>query len=195
MDKTSRIVQNVTQKLGFRLKRPESSLILHYFTEGTTQLSVICLINGPNLNLLGIREPDLYGTTSLTEVVQRLGKRTNQAGHQLTHFQSNTEGALIDYIQGLGQSVPIALFNPGAYTHTSLALRDAILAVKLPFIELHLTNLAQREPARQHSHFTDLAIGLISGFGALSYDLALEAALLYLGSPTSSGRGIPHGHS
>jgi len=157
-------------------------------------LPVITLINGPNLNLLGTREPDLYGSERLDDVVQRLKIRVSQAGHQFTHFQSNSEGALIDYIQEIGHSVSIALFNPGAYTHTSLALRDAILAVRLPFIELHLTNLARREPARRHSHFTDLAIGLVSGFGAESYDLALEAALHYLASSTSSVGGIHHGH-
>ncbi|MHB1543366.1 MAG: type II 3-dehydroquinate dehydratase [Gammaproteobacteria bacterium] len=158
-------------------------------------MSVITLINGPNLNLLGTREPDLYGSERLGEVIQRLETRASQAGHQFTHFQNNSEGALIDYIQEVQHTASIALFNPGAYTHTSLALRDAILAVRLPFVELHLTNLAKRESVRQHSHFTDLAIGLVSGFGVASYDLALEAALYYLASTTSSFRGIPHGHS
>ncbi len=159
-------------------------------------MSVIALINGPNLNLLGTREPSLYGNEGLDAVVIRLEMRARQAGHELTHFQSNAEGALIDFIQGPGHSASVALLNPGAYTHTSLALRDALLAVQLPFVELHLTNLARREPSRQHSHFTDLAIGLVSGFGTQSYDLALEAALHYLASTTAANtRGAPHGHS
>lgn len=153
-------------------------------------MSTIALINGPNLNLLGTREPEIYGRETLEDIVERLGKRAHEAGHQLTHFQSNGEGMLIDYVHETGRTAKVALLNLGAYTHTSLALRDAIQAVQLPFIELHVSNLARREPFRQHSYFTDLALGLVSGFGAASYDLALEAALCYLASPTSF-RGAP----
>ncbi len=158
--------------------------------------ALIAIINGPNLNLLGTREPELYGTESLESIIGRLTRRIHEAGYRSSHFQSNSEGAIIDHIHALGlEKKGIALFNPGAYTHTSLALRDAVLAVRLAFIEVHLSNPARRESVRTHSHFTDLAIGLVSGFGPLSYDLALEAALQFLHQPTSFPREAPHGHT
>ncbi len=157
--------------------------------------TLITVINGPNLNLLGTREPELYGTESLDSIVARLTRRIHEAGHRSSHFQSNSEGAIIDHIHTLGaERKRIALLNPGAFTHTSLALRDAVLAVRLPFIEVHLSNPAQRGGIRTHSYFTDLAIGLVSGFGPLSYDLALDAALHFLHHPSSFPREASHGH-
>ncbi len=157
--------------------------------------ALIAVINGPNLNLLGTREPELYGNESLASIIGRLTRRIHEAGYRSSHFQSNSEGAIIDHIHALElEKNRVALFNPGAFTHTSLALRDAVLAVQLPFIEVHLSNPARREHYRTHSHFTDLAIGLVSGFGPLSYDLALEAALQFLHHPTSLPREAQHGH-
>ncbi len=141
----------------------------------------ILLLNGPNLNLLGNREPALYGTASLEVIVADLGVQAQGAGHQLIHHQSNAEHELIGYIQGAPeQDIRFLLINPGAFTHTSIAMRDALLAVKLPFIEIHLSNVFAREDFRQHSYFSDIAQGVISGLGAYSYHLALMATIQIL---------------
>jgi 3-dehydroquinate dehydratase II len=138
----------------------------------------ILVLHGPNLNLLGTREPSIYGAASLDEINARLAARAQAAGAQLTCFQSNAEGALVDRIQAAGRDgTAFVIINPAAYTHTSVAMRDALAAVKLPFIEVHLSNVFSREPFRHHSYFTDLAVGIICGLGARGYELALEYAL------------------
>lgn len=138
----------------------------------------ILVLNGPNLNLLGTREPQVYGHTGLQEIGARLQARAAAAGHQLTFFQSNAEHELIEQVHQAGRDgVAVILINPAAYTHTSIALRDALLGVAIPFIELHLSNVFAREPFRHHSYLSDIAVGVISGFGAQSYELALDAAL------------------
>ena len=138
----------------------------------------VLLLNGPNLNLLGNREPGTYGTTSLAEVEERLGALASNSGQQLSTFQSNNEGELIDRIHQAGaDGVDFILFNPAAFTHTSIALRDALLGVKIPFIEIHLSNVHARESFRHHSYFSDIAAGVIVGLGPLGYELALYAAL------------------
>jgi len=141
----------------------------------------ILLINGPNLNLLGTREPDVYGATTLNDIEQRLLQLSGAAGHQLACFQSNAEHLLIDRIhQARAEDIDFILFNPAAYTHTSVAIRDALAGVAIPFIEIHLSNVHQREPFRHHSYFSDLAVGVICGLGAQGYELALQAAFTRL---------------
>lgn len=138
----------------------------------------ILLLNGPNLNLLGLREPEIYGHATLATIVGDLAAIAQAAGHELLDFQSNAEHALIDRIHAArADGTAFILFNPAAFTHTSIALRDALLAVALPLIELHLSNVHAREPFRQHSYFSDIAVGVIGGFGIDSYRLALFAAL------------------
>jgi 3-dehydroquinate dehydratase-2 len=138
----------------------------------------ILLINGPNLNLLGSREPARYGTVTLAALEQRLGEQARAGGARLTCFQSNSEGALVDQIQQAAQEgVDFIIINPAAYTHTSIAMRDALAAVALPFVEVHLTNIYAREPFRSRSYFSDLAAGVVSGLGATGYELALAYAL------------------
>ena len=136
----------------------------------------ILVVHGPNLNLLGTREPDIYGAATLAEIDQRLHREAETAGHTLSSFQSNHEGALVDCIQQQGAQADFLIINPGAYTHTSVAIRDAILAVALPAIEVHLSNIHQREPFRRHSYMSDICVGQVVGFGPLSYSLALQAA-------------------
>ena len=136
----------------------------------------ILVVHGPNLNLLGAREPDIYGAATLAEIDQRLQREAEAAGHALSCFQSNHEGALVDCIQQQGAQADFLIINPGAYTHTSVAIRDAILAVALPAIEVHLSNIHQREPFRRHSYLSDICVGQVVGFGPLSYSLALQAA-------------------
>lgn len=141
----------------------------------------ILLLNGPNLNLLGRREPALYGSGSLADIEQTLASTAADAGHQLSCFQSNEEAALIRRIhEAADDGTAFILFNPAAFTHTSIALRDALLAVAIPFIEIHLSNTNAREDFRHHSYFSDIATGVIAGFGALGYQLALQAALAQL---------------
>ena len=141
----------------------------------------ILLLNGPNLNLLGRREPGLYGQVTLDQVHERTAKLAAEFGHRLTAFQSNSEAELIDCIHGAPTShVAFVLFNPAGFTHTSVALRDALLAVKLPFIEVHLSNVHARESFRHHSYFSDIAVGTICGLGAIGYELALRAACQHL---------------
>ncbi|WP_353249501.1 type II 3-dehydroquinate dehydratase [Salinisphaera sp. T31B1] len=138
----------------------------------------LLLLNGPNLNLLGTREPTIYGHDTLADVQARLTRRAQDNGHTLSCFQSNSEGALIERIHSArDEHVACALFNPAGYTHSSVALRDALLATDLSFIEIHLSNTAARESFRHHSYFADIAIGTITGFGAQGYDMALDAAM------------------
>jgi 3-dehydroquinate dehydratase-2 len=142
----------------------------------------LLLLNGPNLGLLGTREPELYGSTTLPQIESALREQAAAAGHELHAFQSESEAELIGRIHAaLIEQVALVLFNPAAFTHTSIALRDALLAVKIPFIELHLSNVAAREDFRQRSYFSDVAIGTIAGFGVASYELALAAAIRHLG--------------
>ena len=148
----------------------------------------ILLVNGPNLNLLGTREPTHYGVATLAEIEQRLADRARAAGAHCEAFQSNAEHALVERIQQLASDpVDFVILNPGAFTHTSIALRDALLAVAVPFIEVHLSNVHAREPFRRHSYFSDVAAGCIIGLGAQSYDLALEAALHRLAATPTQG--------
>ncbi len=140
-------------------------------------MSAILVLNGPNLNLLGTREPDIYGSETLDDIDQRLTKQAATLGLSVSTFQSNAEHALIDRIhQAREESIHFILFNPGAFTHTSVALRDALLGVDIPFIELHLSNVHARESFRQHSYFSDIARGVICGLGSFGYDAALQAA-------------------
>jgi len=148
---------------------------------GTAPRPRILALHGPNLNLLGSREPDIYGRTTLADIHAMMEVRAQASGVQIESFQSNSEGELIDRIQAAGsEGIEFILFNPGGYTHTSVALRDALAAVRIPFIEVHLSNIYAREAFRQHSYFSDLAVGTLSGLGAQGYLLALEAALARL---------------
>ena len=138
----------------------------------------ILIIHGPNLNLLGKREPDIYGAITLQDINRNLSKLAENANVKLDFFQSNAESALIERIQKtMDDGTNFIIINPAAYTHTSVALRDAIAAVKLPFIEVHLSNVFSRESFRHHSYFSDLAVGVISGLGAKGYELALTYAI------------------
>lgn len=142
----------------------------------------ILVVNGPNLNLLGARETRHYGKDTLKSIHVRLARRARQAKVRLAAFQSNSESALVERIQqARGEGVDFILINPAAYTHTSVALRDALAAVGIPFIEVHLSNIFAREPFRRESYFSDLAVGVVSGLGARGYELALEFALQYSG--------------
>nr|WP_299242761.1 type II 3-dehydroquinate dehydratase [uncultured Halomonas sp.] len=146
----------------------------------------ILVLNGPNLNLLGSREPHIYGSVTLDDIRLRLSTCALDQGHQLDWLQSNAEHELIERIHAArNDATDFILINPAAFTHTSVALRDALVAVALPFIELHLSNVHAREPFRTHSYFSDVAEGVICGFGAASYELALRAALLHLDSSSS----------
>jgi len=140
----------------------------------------ILVVNGPNLNLLGARETRHYGKDTLKAINARLARRARQARVRLVSFQSNSESALVERIQqARGEGVDFILINPAAYTHTSVALRDALAAVGIPFVEVHLSNIFSREPFRRESYFSDLAVGVLSGLGARGYELALEFALQY----------------
>jgi 3-dehydroquinate dehydratase-2 len=146
-------------------------------------LATILVLHGPNLNLLGTREPDKYGNTTLADLNQQLQDQAQAAGHHLQTLQSNAEYELIERIQSASQEgVDFILINPAAFTHTSVALRDALLAVNIPFIEIHISNVHQREPFRQHSYFSDIATGVIAGLGVKGYSLALDAAVSQLQS-------------
>jgi 3-dehydroquinate dehydratase-2 len=135
----------------------------------------VLVLHGPNLNLLGLREPEHYGKDTLDSINQGLAEQASKAGVQLEAYQSNSEAELIGKVQSLaGKSTDFIIINPAAFTHTSVAMRDALAAVKIPFIEVHLSNVYAREPFRHHSYFTDIAVGVISGLGAQSYSLALE---------------------
>jgi 3-dehydroquinate dehydratase II len=137
----------------------------------------ILLLNGPNLNLLGTREPQIYGSASLHDIEAKLEGLARARGHSLVAFQSNAEHELIAQVHAAKrEGVAMAIINPAAYSHTSIALRDAFLAADLPFIEVHLSNVFARETFRQHSYFSDIAVGCIVGLGPIGYELALEAA-------------------
>ena len=144
-------------------------------------LPVILLLNGPNLNLLGTREPEKYGSTTLADIEATLHALAEEKGVVLETFQSNFEGALIDRIHAARGNANVLIFNPGAFTHTSLALADAIAGVDIPTVEVHLTNVYKREPIRHHSFIAPVAVGQISGFGAKGYELAFQAALNIIG--------------
>ena len=147
-------------------------------------MAKILVLHGPNLNLLGTREPEIYGSATLASINQQLIDRAQAAGHQLAWFQSNAEHELIGRIhQARDDQTALILCNAGAFTHSSIALRDAFAAVAIPFIEVHLSNVFAREPFRHHSLLADLAVGVICGFGGTSYSLALEAAIQRLQAP------------
>ena len=141
----------------------------------------ILVIQGPNLNLLGTREPDVYGKTTLEDIHQKLGELAKAQSIDLSTYQSNHEGELIDRIQKAKQDgVDFIIINPGAFTHTSVALRDVLAGVAIPFTEVHLSNIHQREEFRKHSYLSDIATGVICGLGAIGYELALQAAIARL---------------
>ena len=140
----------------------------------------VLVLHGPNLNLLGLREPEHYGYDTLDNINQRLQQQAAQAGLELETFQSNAEGELIDKIQA--ETSDFIIINPAAYTHTSVAMRDALVAIKIPFIEVHLSNIYAREAFRHHSYFTEIAVGVISGLGAQGYTLAMEYVISKLKS-------------
>jgi len=142
----------------------------------------VLLLNGPNLNLLGSREPAVYGTDTLESIETRTAAVARETGHELTAFQSNAEHELIERVhRARAEGVSFLIVNPGAFTHTSIALRDAILGTALPFIEVHLSNPQAREAFRRHSYFSDIAVGVISGLGAYGYEAAMRAAARRLG--------------
>ena len=138
---------------------------------------LIAVLNGPNLNLLGQREPEMYGRTSLAEIEGMVREAAAPLGVQIDWFQTNHEGEMVEAVQRLRSRASGALINAAALTHSSLALRDALLAVQVPFVELHLSNIFAREPERRHSMIADLAIGMVTGFGAQSYLLALQGLM------------------
>jgi len=141
-------------------------------------MAKLLVLHGPNLNLLGTREPEVYGRTTLAQIDADLSRRAQAAGHSIESLQSNAEHVLVDRVQAArADGTAFLLVNPAGFTHTSVALRDALAAVALPFIEVHLSNPHAREPFRRTSYFSDLAVGVVAGFGASSYTLALDAAL------------------
>ena len=141
----------------------------------------ILVLNGPNLNLLGSREPGVYGHTTLADIENTLAQQAQTAGVELTSFQSNAEFELIERIHKAGSDgVDFIIINPAAFTHTSVALRDALASVQIPFIEVHLSNVHAREQFRQHSYLSDIAVGVICGLGAQGYELALQAAITHI---------------
>lgn len=144
-------------------------------------MTKILVINGPNLNLLGTREPSHYGVQTLNDIMQALRTQASGFGYELEHMQSNSESELIERVhQSATAEIKFIIINPAAFTHTSIALRDAILGVDIPFIEVHLSNVHAREEFRHHSYFSDIAVGIIVGLGAQGYSLALQAADAYL---------------
>lgn len=147
-------------------------------------MSRLLLLNGPNMNLLGDREPDLYGVVTLASIEERCAQLARELGHELEHFQSNAEHELIQRVQGApGAGVGAIVINPAAFTHTSIALRDALTAVGIPFIEVHLSNVHGREGFRRRSYFSAVAAGVISGLGPIGYELAIRAADALLRGP------------
>ena len=144
-------------------------------------MSEILVLNGPNLNLLGKREPSHYGETTLDEIIDRLRKQAQSTGIQISDFQSNAEHELVGQVQDVqSKGIDFIIINPAALTHTSVGLRDALSAVGIPFIEIHLSNIHAREEFRKQSFFSDIAVGVISGLGPIGYELALTAAVRYL---------------
>ena len=141
----------------------------------------ILVLNGPNLNLLGVREPSVYGTQTLEQIIEQVTRVAEDIGFSLMHYQSNSEGALVDRIQEtLVDDTAFIIFNPGGYTHSSIALRDALLAVNRPFVEVHLSNIFAREDFRSRSYLSPIAEAVISGAGAIGYEFALHIAKKYL---------------
>ncbi|MFM7549641.1 MAG: type II 3-dehydroquinate dehydratase [Cyanobacteriota bacterium] len=149
-------------------------------------MQLLCL-HGPNLNLLGSREPGIYGSSSLRQIDTALRQRATELGASIDCVQSNHEGALVDRIHQAQGQVAGILINAGAYTHTSIAIRDALLGVAIPYVELHLSNVHARESFRHHSHLADRALGVVCGFGPLSYQLALEGLVQHLRSVAAAG--------
>lgn len=144
-------------------------------------MAKILVLHGPNLNLLGTREPQHYGLSTLEEINQRVSDMASEAGHILTAKQSNAEHMLVEFVQSAAaEGVDYIVINPAAYTHTSVALRDALIASEIPFVEVHLSNVYKREDFRHRSYFSDIAEGVISGFGAQGYEFGIRAALTYL---------------
>ncbi len=142
----------------------------------------IAVLNGPNLNLLGVREPELYGSDSLEDIESAVRDRARTEGVEILWHQTNHEGEFVDLVQGLRGNVAGALVNAAGFTHTSLAIRDAFLAVRVPFVEVHLSNIFAREPERRHSLLADIAVGIVSGFGSLGYLLAFDALVAHVKS-------------
>ena len=142
----------------------------------------IAVLNGPNLNLLGVREPELYGSDSLDDIERAVRHRARSEGVEILWHQTNHEGEFVDLVQGLRGNVAGALVNAAGFTHTSLAIRDAFLAVRVPFVEVHLSNIFAREPERRHSLLADIAVGIVSGFGSLGYLLAFDAMVAHVKS-------------
>lgn len=141
-------------------------------------MATFLVLHGPNLNLLGTREPDVYGTITLAQINAELQEYAKQQGHQLSYLQSNAEHELINRIHAArDEKVDFIVINPGAFTHTSIAIRDALLGVNIPFIEVHLSNVYKREPFRHHSYLSDIAVGVICGLGAKGYHFALQTAI------------------
>lgn len=152
-------------------------------------MAEILVLNGPNLNLLGTREPEHYGNVTLDAINLRLTTQAEAAGHRASFYQSNAEHELVGRVQqAMKDKVAFILLNPAAFTHTSVALRDAVAAAHIPFIEVHLSNVHAREAFRKHSYFSDLAVGVISGLGAQGYELALAAAIERLKNETADKR-------
>jgi 3-dehydroquinate dehydratase-2 len=144
-------------------------------------MAKLLLLNGPNLNLLGTREPGLYGQATLSDIESGAAALATSLGHELRAVQSNAEHVLVDAVQAArADGTAFIIINPGAFTHTSIALRDALLGVAIPFIEVHLSNVHAREPFRRHSYFSDVAVGSIVGLGPLGYELAIRAAVARL---------------
>lgn len=153
-------------------------------------MATITVLNGPNLNLLGLREPNHYGNKTLADIKLRLTKRAEELNYQLNFYQNNAEHEIVDLIhQAFQNHVDFIIINPAALTHTSIAIRDALLATQIPFIEVHLSNVYAREPFRSHSYLSDIAVGIICGLGATGYELALQAAHQNILSQEK-----PHGH-
>ncbi len=143
-------------------------------------MAKILVLNGPNLNLLGTREPDVYGSETLADINRRLQSQIEASGHDFEHFQSNAEHELVERVQAALGETDFIIINPAAFTHTSVSLRDALLSVAIPFIEVHLSNVHRREDFRKHSYLADVAEGAIIGLGSLGYSLAAQAALARL---------------
>lgn len=149
-------------------------------------MNMILVLNGPNLNLLGTREPEIYGYDTLEDINDRLQEQANGLGLELHFFQSNAEHELVEAIHQARTQAQFIIINPGAFTHTSVSLRDAFSAVQIPFIEIHLSNVFGREEFRKHSFLSEIAVGVISGLGSLGYELALQSAFQQLSKPGGS---------
>jgi 3-dehydroquinate dehydratase-2 len=162
-------------------QRPNRDTAVPFGDKQRVPMKRILVLNGPNLNRLGSREPERYGRLTLADIGNRLDQAAQRAGATLEHFQSNHEGEAIDRLhRAADEGVDGVLINPGAWTHTSVALRDALLAIDRPFVEIHLSNIHAREAFRQHSYFSDIAVGSIVGLGALGYELGLTALIEHL---------------